>query len=92
MFTRKTVESAFDSPNAEASFTSKSTTTLPRFIGTVVKLGRKRFGDHQFALGYSTLEVARDGFGETVTQIDAESSLDLRLSRRYRERRSEGVV
>ena len=86
VFTKRTVENAFDSPNAEASFTSKSTTTLPRFIGTVVKLGRKRFGDHQFALGYSTLEVARDNFGDTVTQIDAESSLDLRLSRRYRER------
>jgi len=86
VFTRKTVEDAFDSPNVEANFTSKSTTTLPRFIGTVVKLGRKRFDDHQFALGYSTLEVAREGFGETVTQIEAASSLDLRLNRIYRER------
>jgi len=60
VFTRRTVENAFDSPNVEADFTSKTTTTLPRFIGTVVKLGRKRFGDHQFAVGYSTLEVDRD--------------------------------
>jgi len=86
VFTRNTVEDAFDAPNVEATFTSKSTTTLPRFIGTVVKVGRKRFGDHQFALGYSTLEVARDHFGERVTQNGAASSLDLRLNRKYRNR------
>ena len=86
VFTRRTVENAFDSPTVEADFTSKNTTTLPRFIGTVVQMGRKRFGDHQFALAYSTLEVARDRFGETVTQNEAVSSLDLRLNRNYRSR------
>ncbi|MBW2222976.1 MAG: outer membrane protein transport protein, partial [Deltaproteobacteria bacterium] len=86
VFTRRTVENAFDSPNVEADFTSKTTTTLPRFIGTVVKLGRKRFGDHQFAVGYSTLEVDRDHLGEGFTQIEAMGSVDLNLNSNYRNR------
>jgi hypothetical protein len=86
VFTRTTVEKAFDSPNVEGNFTSKTTTTLPRFIGTVVKLGRKRFGDHQFAVGYSTLEAARDHLGEGFTQIEATGSVDLSLNRNYRNR------
>ena len=36
VFTRRTVEGAFDSPNIETDFVSKKSTTLPRFIGTVV--------------------------------------------------------
>ena len=39
VFTRRKVENAFDSPNLDADFTSTGTTTLPSFIGTVVKLG-----------------------------------------------------
>ena len=59
VFTRRKVENAFDSTNLDTDFTSTGTTTLPSFIWTVVKMGRKRFGDHQFAVGYSTFEVAR---------------------------------
>ena len=86
VFIRKKIENAFDSPNVEADFTSKSTSTIPRFIGTVVKFGRKRFGDHQFALAYSTLEVDRNRFGASSIQIEPASSLDLRLTNDYNSR------
>ena len=62
------------------------TTTLPSFIGTVVKFGKKRFGDHPFAVAYSTFEVAREGFGVGVTQIEDPGSLDLRMNQVYRDR------
>ncbi|MFA9472855.1 MAG: hypothetical protein ACERNK_19985, partial [Deltaproteobacteria bacterium] len=86
VFTRRKVENAFDSTNLDADFTSTGTTTLPSFIGTVVKMGRKRFGDHQFAVGYSTFEVARESFGAGSTQVEAQASLDLRLSNNFKTR------
>ena len=70
VFTRRTIENAFEAENLDTDFTSTRTTTLPSFIGTVVKFGKKRFGDHQFAVAYSTFEVAREGFGVGVTQIE----------------------
>lgn len=86
VFTRRTIDNAFDSPNIDSDFTSTRTTTLPSFIGTVVKLGRKRFGDHQFAVAYSTFEVARESFGVGLTQVEEPQSVDLRLSQNYRVR------
>lgn len=86
VFTRRTVENAFDSPTVDADFTSTSTTTLPSFIGTVVKLGKKRFGDHPFALAYSTFEVARERLGVGLSSITDPSSVDLRLSNNYKTR------
>jgi len=86
VFVRRTVEDAFDAPNASADFTSKNTTTLPRFIGTVVKFGRKKFGDFQFALAYSTLEVDRYSFGVGASQVEPAATLDLRLSNNYNSR------
>jgi hypothetical protein len=86
VFTRRTVENAFDTANVEEDFTSTRTTTLPSFIGTVVKLGPQRFGDHQFAIAYSTFEVAREGFGVGFTQIEEPSSADLRLNKSYKDR------
>jgi len=86
VFIRRTIENAFDSPDANADFTDKGTTTIPRFIGTVIKFGRKRFGDHQFALAYSTLEVDRNSFGVGLSQIEPEASLDLRLNNNYNSR------
>jgi hypothetical protein len=83
VFVRRTVENAFESPNVEEDFTSKSTTTLPRFIGTVVKFGRKKFGDFQFALAYSTLEVDRYRVGVSASQNEPAASFDLRLNNRY---------
>jgi hypothetical protein len=85
-FIRRTVDNAFSSPNVDTDFTSKGTSTIPRFIGTVVKFGRKRFGDHQFALGYSTLEVDRNAFNAGSIQIEPDASLDLRLSNDYSSR------
>jgi long-chain fatty acid transport protein len=86
VFTRRTVDDAFESPDIESSFTSANTTTLPSFIGTVVKFGRKRFGDHQFAVAYSTFQVARESFGERVSQIEEPASVDLRLDNSYKDR------
>ncbi|MGB5366028.1 MAG: hypothetical protein WBN14_07150, partial [Polyangiales bacterium] len=86
VFIRKKIENAFDSSNVEADFTSKSTSTIPRFIGTVVKFGRKRLGDHQFALAYCTLEVDRNAFNAGSIEIEPASSLDLRLSNDYSSR------
>jgi len=86
VFTRRTIDNAFDSENLDTDFTSTGTTTIPSFIGTVVKLGRKRFGDHQFAVAYSTFEVARENFGVGSTQIEDPASLDLRLSSSYKAR------
>ncbi len=86
VFARKKIENAFESPAVEADFTAKRTSTIPRFIGTAVKFGRKRFGDHQFALGYSTLEVDRNEFNASSIQSDSASSLDLRLNNDYSSR------
>jgi len=86
VFARKKIENGFESPAIEADFTSKRTSTIPRFIGTVVKFGRKRFGDHQFALGYSTLEVDRSEFNASSIQIEPASSLDLRMNNDYSSR------
>ncbi|MGB5229634.1 MAG: hypothetical protein WBN55_15305, partial [Eudoraea sp.] len=86
VFARTKIENAFESPAVDADFTSKRTSTIPRFIGTVVKFGRKRFGDHQFALGYSTLEVDRNEFNASSIQSDSASSLDLRLNNDYSSR------
>ena len=86
VFTRRTIENAFETENIDSDFTSTGTTTLPSFIGTVVKFGRKRFGDHQFAVAYSTFEVAREGFGVGVSQIEEPASLDLRLNKFYKDR------
>ncbi len=86
VFSWRTVDDAFESPNAESNFDSSRTTTLPTFIGTVVRFGRQRFGDHQFALAYSTFEVARESFGTGLTQVVDPGSADLRLNSAYRER------
>jgi hypothetical protein len=86
VFTRRTIDDAFDAPNLNADFTSTRTTTIPSFVGTVVKLGRKRFGDHQWAVAYSTFEVGRESFGVGVSEIEAPASLDLRLNNTYKSR------
>ena len=86
VFIREKVDDAFASPGVDADFVSKRTSTIPRFIGTVVKFGRKRFGDHQFALAYSTLEVDRNEFNAGSIQSESASSLDLRLSNDYNSR------
>jgi hypothetical protein len=86
VFTRRTIDDAFDATNLNADFTSTRTTTIPSFVGTVVKLGRKRFGDHQWAIAYSTFEVGRESFGVGVSEIEAPASLDLRLNNTYKSR------
>jgi len=84
VFSRRKIDDAFDGPGQAETFTSKNTTTLPRFIGTTVKFGRKKFGDdHQFAIGYSTLETSENDFSVGVTQNNAAASQDLRITDDY---------
>ncbi len=86
VFTRKTVDDGFSFESANQDFKSTGTTSLPSFVGTVVKFGRQRFGDHQFALAYSTFEVSREAFGTGASQLSDNISLDLRLSTSFRDR------
>ncbi|MEM7137398.1 MAG: hypothetical protein AAF500_12500 [Myxococcota bacterium] len=87
LFSQTKIEDAFVSPNAQATFAKRTTSTLPRFIGTVVRLGRAKHGrDHQFAIGYSTLEVARENFGDGFTEISEANSTDIRINNRFRDR------
>ena len=57
VFVRKKVENAFESPTGNRDLSSDRTTTLPHFVGTVIKFGKKKFGDHRYALAYSSIEV-----------------------------------
>ncbi|KPJ96148.1 MAG: hypothetical protein AMS18_01515 [Gemmatimonas sp. SG8_17] len=83
VFTRQKIEGAFDSPDIDRDLLSKSSSTLPYFVGTVVKFGKKTFGDHRFAIAYSSFEVARERFNVGFSEIRPESSGDLRLSSDY---------
>lgn len=83
VFTRRTIDRAFDSEPIDSSFKSTGTTTLPHFIGTVVKMGKEKFGDRQFAVAFSSLEVARESLGVGFTEVQPEASADLRLGRYY---------
>ena len=81
VFTWRKIESAFNSPPTDSTFSQTRTDTLPRFIGTVVKVGKRKFdNDHRFALGYSTLEVARDQLGAGVTLLEDQATVDLRVA------------
>ncbi len=86
VFNRKTIDNGFRFQNSSEDFQSKSTTSLPSFVGTVVKFGRKRFGDHQFALAYSTFEVSREAFGAGASEFNENSGLDVRLGESFRDR------
>lgn len=89
VFTRQKVEGAFDSPDVDQDFTSTGTTTLPHFIGTVVRLGKEKKrlqGEHPFAVAYSSFEISRERFGVGFSEVKPEASADLRLSNNYRMR------
>ena len=86
VFTRQTIEDAFDSPDIERTFTSKHTTTLPHFVGTVVKFGKQKFGDHQFAVAYSSFEAARERLSASFSEVQPTSSADLLINDNYRMR------
>lgn len=89
VFTRQTVEQAFDSPDVDRDFTSKGTTTLPHFVGTVVRLGKEKkrlYGERPFAVAYSSFELSRDRFGAGFSEVLPEASADLSLSSNYRMR------
>ena len=83
VFTRQTIDKGFDSPNVDSDFTSKGTTTLPHFIGTVVRFGKKKFGDFRYAIAYSSFQIDRNDFGVGISEIETESTVDLRLGNSY---------
>ena len=86
VFTRQTVERAFDSPLGTQDFKSTTSSTLPHFVGTTVKFGKQKFGDHQWAVAYSSFEISRERFGASFNDIEEGGSADLRLSDNYRTR------
>ncbi|MGB5813168.1 MAG: hypothetical protein WBG86_21720 [Polyangiales bacterium] len=87
VFSRRKISDAFTAPGQEETFTSKNSTSLPRFVGTTVKMGPKKFGDdHRFAVGYSTVEVARNRTNVGVAQNNAAATLDLRVDSDYASR------
>lgn len=84
VFTKTKIVNAFESADVDEDFDSTGTTTVPRFIGTVVKVGPKKFrADHRFALGYSTVEVARNKLSNGTALNDPALSLDLRVNNNY---------
>ncbi len=83
---RQNVDGAFGSQDFDRDLQSSGTTTLPHFIGTVVKFGKKAFGDHRYAIAYSSFEVAREAFNVGFSEIDPAATVDLRLNTDYRMR------
>ncbi len=87
VFTRRSVNDGFEAPDAETNLSDKRARPLPRFIGTVVKLGRRKFNDdHQFSIGYSTLQVATNDFFDSYSSISEAATIDLRLGESYNDR------
>ncbi len=86
VYTRQKIDNAFQSPYLNQDFVSDSTTTLPHFVGTVVKLGKKAFGDRRFAVAYSSFEVDRERFNVGFSDVQPDGSVDLGLNDDYRMR------
>ncbi|MBW2507232.1 MAG: hypothetical protein JRE81_01245, partial [Deltaproteobacteria bacterium] len=57
VYLKQKVENAFEVNAASYDLESSRTTTLPHFVGTVVKFGKKAFGDHRYAIAYSAFDV-----------------------------------
>lgn len=86
VFTKNKLENGFVSEGGSRDLESSHTTTLPHFIGTVVKVGKEAFGDRRFAVAYSSFEVSRERFNVGFSQIAPDGSVDLRLHDDYRMR------
>lgn len=86
VYTKQKIENAFQSASETRDLVSTRTTTLPHFIGTVVKFGKQAFGDKRYALAYSSFELERDGFNENFSEIAQSASVDLRITEAYRMR------
>jgi len=86
VYTRQKIENAFQSPLVERDFVSDTTTTLPHFVGTVVKIGKQAFGDRRFAVAYSSFEVERERFNVGFSEVQPDGSVDLSLGDDYRMR------
>lgn len=86
VFSKRTIDDAFESPNTTQDLSSNRSTTIPHFIGTVVQFGKKRGGQRPYAIAYSSFEVAREQLGTGFTQGDEVAGADLRLGNTYRMR------
>lgn len=86
VFTSQKIERAFNSPDIENDFSSSHTTTLPHFVGTVVKVGKQKFGDKRFAVAFSSFEASRERLSIGFSELQASSSADVQLNDNYRMR------
>ena len=86
VYTKKKIENAVQVDSEARDLDSTRTTTLPHFIGTVVKVGKQAFGDKRYALAFSSFELERGGFNESFSEIGPSGSVDLRISEGYRMR------
>lgn len=86
VFTKQKTENAFQVDGMSRDLKSSNSTTLPHFVGTVVKFGQKAFGDHRYALAYSSFEVGRERFNVGFTEIGPDNSTDVRVHDDYRMR------
>lgn len=86
VYTKTKLENAFASGTGSRDFVSDATTTIPHFVGTVIKLGKEKFGDRRFAVAYSSFEVSRERFDAGFSEVRPEGSVDLRINEDYRMR------
>lgn len=86
VYGRQKIEDGFESELFRENFDTTRITTLPHFVGTTVRFGKKAFGDSRYALGFSSFEVQRERFGDSTTNIEDEGSSDLRINDDYRMR------
>ncbi len=86
VLTRSKIVNGFRFDGDSESLSSNSSTTLPRFVGTVAQFGRVKYGSHQFALAYNTLELQRNALSFTETKVTESSSVDVRLQNGFRSR------
>ena len=86
VLTKQKIERGFESGEIENDFSSSSTTTLPHFVGTVVKVGKERFGDKRFAVAFSSFEASRERLSVGFSEVQPSSSADVQLNDNYRMR------
>ena len=86
VYTKQKINRGFESPDIENDFSSSHTTTLPHFVGTVIKLGKQKFGDKRFAVAFSSFEASRERLSDSFSEVQTSSSVDLELNDVYRMR------
>jgi hypothetical protein len=86
VFVKSKVNGGFQLEDEAKTFKSDSTTTLPRFVGTVVKFGRVKYGDHQFSVAYSSFEPQRNSESFSDVGVTEQGSVGIRIGNGFRSR------